>query len=83
ANITGVKNVTTTLTEGISTTLVEFRLEVDTQKALNDVKDAVTRIRSDLPATIKEPIVSSVDVEGSSILTYAISAPAMTSEELS
>ncbi|MCP5843009.1 efflux RND transporter permease subunit, partial [Klebsiella pneumoniae] len=44
ANITGVKNVTTTLTEGISTTLVEFRLEVDTQKALNDVKDAVTRI---------------------------------------
>ena len=34
ANITGVKNVTSNLTEGNSTTLVEFRLEVDTQKAL-------------------------------------------------
>ncbi|CAN7508986.1 efflux RND transporter permease subunit [Phyllobacterium sp. LjRoot231] len=83
ANITGVKNVTTNLTEGNSTTLVEFRLEVDTQKALNDVKDAVSRIRDDLPATIKEPIINSVDVEGSAILTYGVSAPTMTSEELS
>ncbi|PSH68081.1 ABC transporter permease [Phyllobacterium brassicacearum] len=83
ANITGVKNVTSNLTEGNSTTLVEFRLEVDTQKALDDVKDAVSRIRDDLPATIKEPIINSVDVEGSSILTYGVSAPAMTSEELS
>ncbi|MCX8280303.1 efflux RND transporter permease subunit [Phyllobacterium sp. 0TCS1.6C] len=83
ANITGVKNVTSNLTEGNSTTLVEFRLEVDTQKALNDVKDAVERIRDDLPATIKEPLVNSVDVEGASIMTYGISAPAMTSEELS
>ncbi|MDQ0995784.1 hydrophobe/amphiphile efflux-1 (HAE1) family protein [Phyllobacterium ifriqiyense] len=83
ANITGVKNVISNLTEGNSTTLVEFRLEVDTQKALNDVKDAVSRIRDDLPATIKEPLINSVDVEGSAILTYGISAPTMTAEQLS
>ena len=83
ANISGVKNVISTLTEGTSQTTVEFRLEVDTQTAVNDVKDAVERIRSDLPATADEPVVSRIDVEGQAILTYAVSAPAMTIEELS
>lgn len=83
ANVTGVKNVTTNLTEGTSTTIIEFRLEVDTQTAVADVKDAVERIRSDLPATSNEPLVNRIDVEGQAILTYAVSAPAMTLEELS
>jgi multidrug efflux pump subunit AcrB len=83
ANVTGVKNVTSTITEGNSLTAIEFRLEVDTQTAVNDVKDAVERIRSDLPATAEAPIVSRVDVEGQSIVTYAVSAPSMTIEEMS
>ncbi|MEX0346849.1 MAG: efflux RND transporter permease subunit [Rhizobiaceae bacterium] len=82
-NVTGVKNVTTNLTEGTSTTIIEFRLEVDTQTAVADVKDAVERIRSDLPATANEPLVNRIEVEGQAILTYAVSAPAMTLEELS
>src|SRR5688572_6213747 len=83
ANISGVKNVISTLTDGRSQTVVEFRLEVETQTAVDDVKDAVERIRSDLPATADEPVVSRIDVEGQAILTYAVSAPAMTIEELS
>ena len=83
ANISGVKNVTSTITEGNSQTMVEFRLEVETQTAVNDVKDAIERIRADLPATSDQPIVSRVDVEGQAIVTYAVSAPAMTIEELS
>jgi multidrug efflux pump subunit AcrB len=83
ANISGVKNVTSTITEGNSQTVIEFRLEVDTQTAVNDVKDAVERIRSDLPATADEPVVKRIDVEGQAILTYAVAAPAMTLEELS
>lgn len=82
-NITGVKNVMSTITEGRSQTVVEFRLEVDTQTAVSDVKDAVERIRSDLPATAEEPVVNRIDVEGQAILTYAVRAPAMTLEELS
>src|SRR6218665_3040362 len=41
ANITGVKHVTSTLTDGQSTTEIEFRLETDTDRAVNDVKDAI------------------------------------------
>ena len=83
ANISGVKNVMSTITEGVSQTMIEFRLEVDTQTAVTDTKDAIERIRADLPATAQAPVVNRVDVEGQAILTYAVSAPAMTIEELS
>ncbi len=83
SNISGVKNVMSTITEGNSQTTVEFRLEVDTQTAVTDVKDAVERIQADLPATADDPVVNRIDVEGQAILTYAVSAPAMTPEELS
>ncbi len=83
ANIPGVKNVVSNITEGTSTTLVEFRLGTETQTAVSDVKDAIERIRADLPATANAPVVNRVDVEGQAILTFAVSAPAMTIEELS
>ena len=83
ANVTGVKNVISNITEGRSTTIVEFRLEVETATAVTDVKDAVERIRSDLPATANDPVINRIDVEGQAILTYAVRAPAMTLEELS
>lgn len=83
AGITGVKHITSDVTDGSSTTAVEFRLEIDTDRALNDVKDAVSKIRGDLPKTIDEPIIQRIDVEGQAIITYAASAPAKTPEELS
>lgn len=83
AGIAGVKNVTTTITDGQNQTLVEFRMEVPTDKAVQDVKDAIDKIRGDLPADVDEPIVTRIDVEGQAILNYAVSAPDMTMEELS
>lgn len=83
ANITGVKHLISTLNDGASTTVIEFRLEVDTDRALNDVKDAIEKIRPELPRTIDEPIIQRIDVEGQAILAYAASAPGMTLEQLS
>ena len=83
AGITGVKNIISTVTDGQSSTAVEFRMEVPTDKAVQDVKDAIDRIRNQLPGSIEPPIVNSIDVEGQAILTYAVSAPDMTLEELS
>ena len=83
AGITGVKNIISTVTDGQSTTAVEFRMEVPTDKAVQDTKDAIDRIRNQLPGSIEPPIVNSIDVEGQAILTYAVSAPDMTLEELS
>ncbi len=83
ANITGVKHITSTVSDGSSTTAVEFRLEVDTDRAVQDVKDAIDKIRPNLPRSIDEPIVSRIDVEGQAILAYAASSPGMTLEQLS
>ncbi|WP_159710947.1 efflux RND transporter permease subunit [Geminicoccus flavidas] len=83
ANLTGVKHVVSTVTDGSSVTAIEFRLEIDTDRALNDTKDAVAKIRQDLPLGIDEPITQRIDVVGQSILTYAAAAPAMTLEQLS
>ncbi len=83
AGITGVKSVTSTVTDGVSTTAVEFRMEVPTDKAVQDVKDAVDQIRGDLPGDIEAPVVTRIDVEGQAIMTFAVSAPDMTMEEIS
>jgi multidrug efflux pump subunit AcrB len=83
AGLASVKHITSTITDGVSTTNVEFYLGTNTDRALNDVKDAVARIRSSLPRTIDEPISQRIDVEGLPIVTYAARAPKMTLEQLS
>ncbi len=83
AAITGVKHITSTMRDGSSNTAIEFRLEVPTEKAVQDVKDAVAKIRGSLPGGVDEPIVQRIDVEGQAIQTYAVSAPGMTLEQLS
>ncbi|WP_337267614.1 efflux RND transporter permease subunit [Oryzifoliimicrobium ureilyticus] len=83
ASITGIDEIQSTVTDGQSLTAVMFRMEVPTQQAVQDTKDAIDRIRSDLPSDIEAPIVAKVDVEGQAIQSFAVSSPDMTLEELS
>ena len=83
SGITGVKNVTSTILDGNSITAVEFRMEIPTDKAVSDVKDAIDRIKAELPADVEAPSVTRIDVEGQAIMTFAVSSPNMTFEELS
>ena len=83
AGITGVDDIASTVSDGISTTTVVFRMEVPTDQAVQDVKDAIDRARGDLPASVEEPIVTRIDVEGQAIMTFAVHAPDMTLEEAS
>ncbi|MFZ1470480.1 MAG: efflux RND transporter permease subunit [Paracoccaceae bacterium] len=83
SGITGVKNIISTVNDGISTTAIEFRLEIPTDKAVQDVKDAIDQARGNLPADVETPTVSKIDIEGQAIMTYAVKAPGKTFEELS
>ncbi|SFK31311.1 efflux RND transporter permease subunit [Methylorubrum salsuginis] len=83
AGVKGVKHILSTISEGASITTIEFRLETDQDRAVNDVKDAVSKIRINLPRTIDEPIISRVEIAGLPIMIYGASAPAMTPEDLS
>jgi multidrug efflux pump subunit AcrB len=82
AGVNGIKHQTSAVTEGSSITTIEFRLEVNQDRALNDVKDAISRIRSELPRTIDEPIVTRLEIEGLPIVTYGARAPGKTPEAL-
>ncbi|MFS8138545.1 MAG: efflux RND transporter permease subunit, partial [Thermomonas sp.] len=82
ATLDNVKRVTSTVVEGTSTTMIEFNLDANLLTALNDTKDAVTRIRMNLPQDIQEPIISKIEI-GGSLLTYAVSAPGLAPDELS
>lgn len=83
AGLAGVKHITSSVNDGVSVTVIEFQLETSVDRAVNDVRDAVTKIRTELPQSIKEPQIQRIDIEGMPISTYAASAPAMTPEELS
>lgn len=83
SDVTGVDHVTATATDGFANIIIAFDLEVDTDRALNDIKDAVAGVRSDLPDSITEPDVQRLDVTGEPILTYAVSDPTQSIEELS
>ncbi|WP_163614888.1 efflux RND transporter permease subunit, partial [Klebsiella pneumoniae] len=62
---------------------IQFALETNTDRALNDVKDAVTRVRANLPQNVTEPLIQRVDVIGLPIVTYAAISPGKTPEQLS
>src|SRR3954452_10066722 len=83
SGVAGSHHINSVITDGISNTTILFRLETDTDRALNDVKDAVTSIRANLPRGIDEPMIQRVDIAGLPILTYAAIAPGKTPEQLS
>ena len=83
ATLQGVKHIYTSVQDGVSTTTVEFRLEKPTQEAVDDVRDAVSRVRSDLPADLRDPVISKFDLAGSPILTYTVASSRMDDEALS
>jgi len=83
ATLQGIKHLYTKVMDGMVVITVEFRLEKPTQEALDDVRDAVTRVRSDLPADMRDPVVAKVDLAGSPILTYTVASSRMDDEALS
>jgi len=83
ASVGNVRNITSRAFEGQASLFVEFEIGTPVDRAVNDVRDAVARVRSDLPEGIQEPIVSRVDVDGGAIAFYAVSTTTMTEEQLS
>ncbi|MFP6820247.1 efflux RND transporter permease subunit, partial [Acinetobacter sp.] len=83
ATLQGLKNQYTNIQDGVVTVTAEFQLEKPLQEAVDDVRNAVSQVRSDLPADLRDPIVSKINLSGSPILTYTIQSPRMDEEALS
>ena len=83
AQIQGVKHIYTNIVDGAVIITAEFRLEKTTQEAVDEVRDAVARVRSDLPGDLRDPVISKVDLAGLPILTYTVASTRMDNEALS
>ncbi|MBN9042019.1 MAG: ABC transporter permease [Rhizobiales bacterium 62-47] len=83
SGVEGVRHISSSITDGLSVTTIQFALETNTDRALNDIKDAVTRVRANLPQNVNEPLIQRVDVIGLPIVTYAAISPGKTPEQLS
>ena len=83
AALQGVKNIYTKVQDGVASISVEFRLEKPTQEALDDVRAAVSRVRSDLPGDLREPVISKLELAGAPILTYTVASQRLDDEALS
>lgn len=83
ASLGKIKHIYSTVTEGVSSTSIEFELEKDSQEAVNDVKDAISSIRGDLPSDITEPQVAKIKATSRPLLTYAVYSDSLSEEEIS
>src|SRR6476469_1125705 len=81
--MTGVEEISSTITEGNSQTFVNFELGTPTDRAVNDVRNAIAQIRSNLPDGILEPQVVRVDAEDDPIMVMSAQTTDMTLEQLS
>ncbi|VEP11830.1 Cation/multidrug efflux pump [Hyella patelloides LEGE 07179] len=72
ANLDNIDEISSTITEGRSTTVINFALGTDSNQATDDVRNAVSQIRSDLPQDVNEPIVNKLSFSGGTVIAYAV-----------
>jgi multidrug efflux pump subunit AcrB len=83
AGLGNIDELSSTVTDGISTTVINFVLGTDTDRATNDVRNAVSQIRQELPQDVNDPIVQRLEFAGGPIMTYAVISERRSVEELS
>ena len=83
AALQGLKNIHTKVQDGAVTITAEFRLEKGTQEALDEVRSAVQQVRADLPADVRDPVVSKTNISGGAVLAYTIRSNRLDDEAMS
>ena len=83
AGVPGIWHILSAVSDGSSVTTIQFDIGTNVDRALNDVKDQIAKIRVQLPRTIDEPIIQRFDVEGLPIVTYAVSSHDRSTEQIS
>lgn len=83
ASVSGVNHIRTSVTDGAVTISVEFVLEKALSDALLDTKNAVDRVRSDLPQEVLPPSVIAQAFGDDPTITYSVTSTRMSEEQLS
>ena len=83
ASLQGLKHIYTKVQDGTVSITAEFRIEKNTQEALDDVRSAVAKVRGDLPTDLREPIINKLELAGGAVLAYTVRSDKMDDEAIS
>ncbi|SCB33095.1 efflux RND transporter permease subunit [Rhizobium multihospitium] len=83
ATLSYLDHITTTITDGTVSIKVSFKLDKDSEAALNEVRNAVDSVKADLPAQMETPSVTKNTVQSSALVTYAVRSANLNETELS
>jgi len=84
--VSGIGNIDTLIsrvTDGLSLTTISFIIGTNSDRATNDVRNAVSQIRQNLPQDVNDPIIQRLDIVGGPIVTYVVRSDQRSVEELS
>ncbi len=72
--ISGIDDLRSISSEGISQVIISFLLDKDTDTAAQEVRDKVNSVLPQLPKTIQQPRVEKMDPDAAPVLSLALSA---------
>jgi len=81
-SIAGVKRIMSKAYDGYAMLMIEFLYSKDLNEASQDVRDAISGIRADLPTEIKEPIIRKFNDTDRPIVSVSVSSTVLSSAEL-
>ena len=81
--LNGIDEIRSTVKEGNSQTVVQLQIGANIDRAVNDLRDAITQIRGNLPEGILEPQIGRVDTTDNDIANFSAVTSDMTVEQLS
>jgi multidrug efflux pump subunit AcrB len=70
--ISGVQNITSNVSSGVSQTTIEFDLSVNGETAAQQVRDKISSIRGKLPTDADDPVISKFDMSATAIISMAV-----------
>ena len=82
ARVAGVININSSSEENSSRIRIEFRPDIETDQAANDVREAISRIERDLPEALERLSVFKADEQAEEIIRVAIRSQVYSEEEL-
>lgn len=83
AGVSGIKSIESQSRRGRSRTVIEFETGRNIDEAANDVRDAVGRVRGNLPDGVDEPTVVKNDSDSDPVMRLAVSSTKHSPEEIS
>ena len=83
AGIGGIKHITSTVNDSVSSTKIEFQLGTDINQVLSKVRDQMIGVRPLFPRGAEEPVIQSIDADVVPILTFVVESPQRSIEQAS